>query len=261
MAHCWDQRDEGQVGEVGETRALHQGNLSPRLDTDPSCRGRVSSLAQVACRIRSFVRSLEPYWTKHAGSNCSHCWAPLHWGQPQPPHCPHSDGFGSLTVSPWLLSHSQEVILATVTVLTLTDAHMPPPMLRLAGCRLGSSDTGVRPVRGGAPHQRTTGGRAVSGAAGRRRRIGRNQLGGRELGPAVSQASRSSHLLLLLLPRAVEAKPPDARPRDLVLGLDQQPKSVNTHPSISGSWELFMLWSDLKSMSPDWYGWAIQAGC
>ena len=51
----------------------------------------------------------------------------------------------------------------------------------------------------------------------------------RELGPAVSQASRSPHLLLLLLlPRAVEAKPPDARPRDLVLGLDQQAISVNT---------------------------------
>ena len=193
MAHCLGRRDGGQVGEVGETRALHQGNLSPRLGTGPSCLGRGSLLAQLACRTGSFARSLEPCWTRHAGSNCSHCWAPVHWGQPQPPHRPHSDGSGSSTVSPWLLSHSREVILATVTVLTLTDAHMPPPMLRLAGCRLGSSDTGVRPVRGRAPaHRRTSGGRAVSGAAGGRRRIGRNQLGGRELGPAVSQASRSS---------------------------------------------------------------------
>ena len=80
-------------------------------------------------------------------------------------------------------------------------------------------------------------------------------------GPGCQSGIQIQHLLLLLLPRALEAKPPDARPRDLVLGLDQQPKSVNTHPSISGSWELFMLWSDLKSMSPDWYGWAIQAGC
>ena len=30
----------------------------------------------------------------------------------------------------------------------LTDAHMPVPMLRLATGRLGSLDTGVRPVRG-----------------------------------------------------------------------------------------------------------------
>ena len=108
-------------------------------------------------------------------------------------------------------------------------------------CRRRCSDwrvTGVRPVRGRAPaHRRTSGGRAVSGAAEGRRRIGRNQLGGRELGPAVSQASRSSHQLgggggiqihlPLLLPQAAEAKP-TASPRDLVLGLDRPGISVNT---------------------------------
>ena len=240
MAHCWDQRDEGQVGEVGETRALRQGNLSPRLDTGPSCRGRVSSLAQAACRIRSFARSLEPCWTRHAGWNCSHCWAPL-WGQPQP-HCPHSAGSGSSTVSPWLLSHSQEVMLdGSHRVLTddTDDAHMPVPMLRLAG-RLGSlhrCQAGAGPAH--QQQQRTSGGRAVSGAAGRRR-IGRNQLGGRESWARLSvrhpdppTSSSSSSCPGLLRPNHLMHAPGTLFS---VLTSKQYP---STHPSISDSQALF----------------------
>ena len=60
-------------------------------------------------------------------------------------------------------------------------------------------------------------------------------------GPGCQSGIQIQHLLLLPLPRAVEAKPPDARPRDLVFGLDHQPRSVNTYPSISGSWALSIL--------------------
>ena len=122
------------------------------------------------------------------------------------------------------------------SLMTPTDAHMPVPMLRLAG-RLGSlhrCQAGAGPAHQ-QQQQRTSGGRAVSGAAGRRR-IGRNQLGGRESWarlsvrhPDPATSSSSSSCPGLLRPNHLMHAPGTLFS---VLTSKQYP---STHPSISDS--------------------------